>query len=115
MGRINYSYDSRYLLTLTSRRDGSSVFGANTNKHAVFTSGAVRVWNISNEEFMKNVTAVNDLKLRASYGERGNEAIPVYNTITTDASNRSPFNGVVYTGLQSQAISAMPTCIGKQL
>ena len=98
MGRINYSYDSRYLFTLTSRRDGSSVFGANTNKHAVFTSGAIG-WNISNEQFMKNVTAVNELKLRASYGERGNEAVPVYNTITTDASNRYPFNGIVYTGL----------------
>ena len=51
MGRINYSFDSRYLFTFTVRRDGSSVFGDN-NKYGTFPSVAVG-WNISNEKFME--------------------------------------------------------------
>ncbi|WP_157580103.1 SusC/RagA family TonB-linked outer membrane protein [Rudanella lutea] len=93
MGRVNYSYDSRYLFTLTARRDGSSVFGANTTKYGLFPSAALG-WNISNEAFMKNATVVSNLKLRLSYGKSGNEAISVYRTITTNNTGRSPFNGV---------------------
>lgn len=98
MARINYSFDSRYLFTVTARRDGSSVFGANTSKYAVFPSVAVG-WNISNESFMKSVDFVNRLKLRASYGKTGNEGISVYQTVTTDASNRYPFNGISTIGV----------------
>lgn len=93
MGRINYSYDSRYLLTVTARRDGSSVFGANTSKYGLFPSVAVG-WNISNEGFMKDRRAISNLKLRFSYGKAGNEAISVYRTVTTSGIVRSPFNGV---------------------
>ncbi len=93
MGRINYSYDSRYLFTVTARRDGSSVFGANTSKYGLFPSAALG-WNISNENFLKTVSWINNLKLRLSYGESGNEAISVYRTITTNNTGRSPFNGV---------------------
>lgn len=93
MGRVNYSYDSRYLFTVTARRDGSSVFGANTSKYGLFPSAALG-WNISNEAFMKNMNFVSNLKLRLSYGKSGNEAISVYRTITTDNTGRSPFNGV---------------------
>ncbi|MDJ1495249.1 TonB-dependent receptor [Cytophagaceae bacterium DM2B3-1] len=93
MGRINYSYDSRYLLTLTARRDGSSVMGANTTKYGVFRSAAVG-WNIMNENFIKSIASISNLKLRFSYGKTGNEAIGVYGTITTDNTARSPFNGV---------------------
>ncbi|MCX6218935.1 TonB-dependent receptor [Spirosoma sp.] len=99
MGRINYSYDSRYLFTVTARRDGSSVFGANTTKYGLFPSAAIG-WNISNEAFMKNVNLVSNLKLRFSYGKSGNEAISVYRTITTDNTVRSPFNGVSTIGAQ---------------
>ncbi|CAN5334806.1 TonB-dependent receptor [soil metagenome] len=99
MGRINYSYNSRYLFTVTARRDGSSVFGANTSKYGLFPSAALG-WNISNEEFMKNMRAVTNLKLRVSYGKSGNEAISVYRTITTDNTVRSPFNGVSTIGAQ---------------
>ncbi len=74
MGRINYSYDSRYLLTMTARRDGSSVMGANTNKYGVFPSFALG-WNVSNEGFMSKAKFINNLKLRSSYGKAGNEAI----------------------------------------
>lgn len=93
MGRINYSYDSRYLFTFTARRDGSSVFGANTSKYGIFPSVALG-WNIANEAFMANAKNVTNLKLRLSVGESGNEAISVYRTITTNGTNRFPFNGV---------------------
>lgn len=98
MGRLFYSYDSRYLLTLTARRDGSSVFGVNTTKYGVFPSAAVG-WNITNESFMKNVKLINNLKLRLSYGKTGNEAVGVYRTITTDGTARSPFNGISTIGV----------------
>jgi TonB-linked SusC/RagA family outer membrane protein len=98
MARINYSYDSRYLVTVTARRDGSSVFGANTSKYGVFPSVALG-WNISNEAFMKSVAFVDNLKLRASHGKSGNEAIGVYGTITTDNSVRYPFNGISTIGV----------------
>ncbi len=93
MGRINYSYDSRYLFTVTARNDGSSVFGGNTTKYGLFPSAALG-WNISNEAFMKNQSFVNNLKLRFSYGKTGNEAISVYRTVTTSNTGRSPFNGI---------------------
>ncbi|WP_234733886.1 SusC/RagA family TonB-linked outer membrane protein [Tellurirhabdus bombi] len=104
MGRVNYSYDSRYLFTVTARRDGSSVFGANTSKYGLFPSVALG-WNITNEDFMKNLNAINNLKLRLSYGKSGNEAISVYRTITTSNTGRSPFNGV-------STIGAWPSNLG---
>jgi TonB-linked SusC/RagA family outer membrane protein len=98
MARVNYSYDDRYLLTLTARRDGSSVFGASTTKFGVFPVAAVG-WNISNEQFMRSVSWVDNLKLRGSYGKTGNEAINVYGTVTTDNSVRYPFNGISQIGV----------------
>ncbi|NCD68120.1 SusC/RagA family TonB-linked outer membrane protein [Mucilaginibacter agri] len=100
MGRINYSYDSRYLLTLTARRDGSSVFGANTDKYGWFPSAAIG-WNINREAFLKDSKVVDNLKLKVSYGKSGNEALPVYKTITTDGTVRFPFNGVSTIGVQA--------------
>jgi len=83
MGRLNYSYDSRYLLTLTVRRDGFSGFGAET-KWGIFPSVALG-WNIANEDFFDNLISnedlINVLKLRASYGLNGNQAIGAYSTI----------------------------------
>ena len=98
MGRINYSYDSRYLLTLTARRDGSSVFGGNTSKYGLFPSVGFG-WNISREQFMQNLPVVNNLKFRGSYGKTGNEAIGVYGTVTTDVSVRVPFSGTSTIGV----------------
>ncbi len=92
MGRLNYSYDSRYLFTFTVRRDGSSVFGTN-NKYGTFPSVAVG-WNIANEHFMENNDWLNTLKLRLSYGKAGNEAISVYQTITTMASRQIAMGGL---------------------
>lgn len=80
MGRLNYSYDSRYLFTFTVRRDGSSVFGKN-NKYGTFPSVALG-WNIYREKFMEKASSwLSNLKLRLSYGKAGNEAISVYETM----------------------------------
>lgn len=83
MGRLNYSYDSRYLLTFTVRRDGFSGFGAET-KWGTFPSVALG-WNIANEDFFNNLIPNKDLisvlKLRASYGLNGNQAIGAFSTI----------------------------------
>jgi len=100
MARVNYGYDSRYLFTFTVRRDGASVFGANTDKYGWFPSAALG-WNIDKEEFFKPVTFVDNLKLRLSYGRTGNTAISVYKTITTEGSTRFPFNGVSTIGAQA--------------
>ncbi len=72
-GRVNYSFDDKYLFTATLRADGSSKFGEN-NKYGYFPSVALG-WNISNENFMSN-TPFNNLKLRASWGRTGNQEIP---------------------------------------
>jgi TonB-linked SusC/RagA family outer membrane protein len=72
-GRANYSWDGRYLLTLTMRADGSSRFGIN-NRYGYFPSGSV-AWRISEEPFMKAQGLFDDLKLRASYGITGNQEI----------------------------------------
>lgn len=76
MLRLNYNYDSRYLLTLTTRRDGSSVFGPN-DKYGVFPSVALG-WNISKESFLENSKFINQLKLRVSVGESGSQALDSY-------------------------------------
>lgn len=79
--RVNYGFDERYLLTLTGRADGSSVFGAN-NKWGYFPSAALG-WNLSNESFMDNVRLISSLKLRASYGVTGNQGVMPYQSLAT--------------------------------
>jgi TonB-linked SusC/RagA family outer membrane protein len=79
MTRVNYSYDSRYLLTLTMRSDASSRL-APGNQDNIFPSAAV-AWNIHNESFFKPVSLFTNLKLRASYGKVGNTAISAYQTL----------------------------------
>ncbi len=78
-GRLNYEYDDRYLLTFTARRDGSSAFSEN-EKYAFFPSGAIG-WRISNEAFLEDSNTISDLKLRASYGLTGNQAIDPYQSL----------------------------------
>ncbi len=98
MGRLNYSFDSRYLLTLTARRDGYSAFGANTNKYGLFPSMALG-WNIANENFMQDAEFVNQLKLRFSYGQSGNQAVGVNQTATLFNPVRFPFGGTSTIGV----------------
>lgn len=69
--RAHYSYDERYMITATVRRDGSSKFGAN-HKWGTFPSVSA-AWGISQEAFMQDVNWINDLKLRAGYGVTGNQ------------------------------------------
>ena len=72
-GKLNYSYADKYLLSFTLRRDGSSRFGSN-NKYATFPSVSLG-WRITQESFMKELTWLDDLKLRASWGQTGNQEI----------------------------------------
>jgi len=69
--RLSYSFEDKYLITGTVRRDGSSKFDAN-NKYGTFPSGAV-AWKIKQESFLENVDWLSDLKFRGSYGEVGNQ------------------------------------------
>jgi TonB-linked SusC/RagA family outer membrane protein len=102
LGRINYNYDGRYLVTLTARRDGSTKFGPN-NKWATFPSAAI-AWRVVNEKFFESsgVTGIfDDLKLRVSYGITGNSQIPAYQS-TSDLSPRYyVFNNVLVSGYAS--------------
>jgi iron complex outermembrane receptor protein len=76
-GRLNYSFDNKYMLTATVRADGSTKFGEN-NKYGVFPSvGAA--WNISQEDFFKS-NWISNLKLRAGWGQTGNQEIPAKQT-----------------------------------
>lgn len=77
--RESYSYADKYMATLTARVDGSSKFGAN-NKYAFFPSLGLG-WNISSEDFMKDITFINNLKLHTSYGMTGNSEIGTYSSL----------------------------------
>ncbi len=96
MGRLNYSYDSRYLLTVTARRDGFSGFGVNS-KYGVFPSLAFG-WNISKEAFMQNIKFISNLKLRGSYGVNGNQAVSSYQSLATLATRQYLNGATVITG-----------------
>jgi TonB-dependent starch-binding outer membrane protein SusC len=72
IGRLDYSFNDRYLLSATVRRDGSSVFGPD-RRYGVFPSATVG-WRISSENFMNTISWINDLKLRAGYGILGSQA-----------------------------------------
>ena len=78
-GRLNFDWANKYLITATVRRDGASNFAAN-NKFATFPSFAVG-WKVSNEEFLVNNSTISNLKLRASYGLTGNQAIGPYESL----------------------------------
>ena len=78
--RANYAFKSKYLLTATVRRDGSSRFGQD-RRWGTFPSGSVG-WKVSEEKFMKNVNFVSDLKIRTSYGVTGNNAIGDYRSLS---------------------------------
>ncbi|MCX6236667.1 MAG: TonB-dependent receptor [Bacteroidia bacterium] len=87
LGRLSYSFNDKYFFTSSYRRDGASVFGAN-NKWADFAAfgGA---WKITNEEFMKSFKPLNNLKLKLSWGQNGNQGIGPYATLSTIANGTS--------------------------
>jgi TonB-linked SusC/RagA family outer membrane protein len=82
-GRVNYNFDKKYLLTASIRADGSTRFGKN-NKYGYFPSVAVG-WTVSNENFLKDSQLINELKLRGSWGQTGNQEVP--NKITQASSS----------------------------
>ena len=89
MGRINYTFNEKYLLTFTGRSDGASQL-APGNKWAFFPSGAF-AWRLGDEKFFKKIKSISDLKLRVSYGQVGNSVVSPYSTSATltSASNYS--------------------------
>lgn len=97
LGRINYAFADRYLITFSYREDGSSKFGKN-NKWAGFSSAAV-AWKVSNESFMKNQKVISDMKMRASFGQTGNQGIGSYASLSKLTVYNYPFGGTVKTGL----------------
>lgn len=87
--RANYKYKDKYLATFTARYDGSSMFGKN-NRYGFFPSGAL-AWRINKESFLKDVTAIDDIKIKVSAGRTGVQNLTSY-------SNRDLYTTAVYNG-----------------
>jgi TonB-linked SusC/RagA family outer membrane protein len=87
MGRINYSFKDKYLLTASIRDDGSSVL---TKKYSTFPTVGLG-WIISREHFMENSKVFSSLKLRGSYGQTGNQSIPAYSSIPQISTSQTAY------------------------
>ncbi len=96
-GRINYTYDQKYLVTITGRADGSSKFGSNHN-YSFFPSAALG-WRLSEEKFLKGSKTISNLKLRASVGLTGNSEIPPYQSDALLGSYTAVLNDTRVTGV----------------
>jgi len=104
IGRVNYSYNDKYLFTGTFRIDGSSKFGENS-KYGYFPSFALG-WKLDQEDFLKTVDAISNLKLRASWGETGNQEIGNFLSITTFGPGGTPiWNGSPVVGLNPSRLA----------
>ena len=95
-GRANYTFKDKYLFTLVGRSDGSSRFAAG-NKYAFFPSAAF-AWKLSEEPFIKNLNVFQELKLRASYGKSGSQAIDSFRTLAVIEDAKTSYNGVLTSG-----------------
>lgn len=102
MARLHYSYDDRYLVTATFRADGSSKFGKD-NRFGYFPSFAA-AWNIGNESFMQSVKPISQLKLRAGYGQTGNQNIGAY-TFADKLSVNGVYNFGSQRGFESNLVN----------
>ena len=92
LGRLNYAFANKYLVTLSYRADGSSVFGKN-NKWGFFPSGSL-AWKLTEESFIKGLNLFSELKVRGSWGVIGNQAISPYQTISSMSSGYNyPYSG----------------------
>jgi TonB-linked SusC/RagA family outer membrane protein len=103
LGRINYTFDNKYLISLTGRSDGSSKFGAN-NKWAFFPSVAVG-YKLSEEAFFQSIDAISNLKIRASYGKTGNQNIESYRSLARLNVYNYDLNGALVSGLAPNNIA----------
>ncbi|VBB48394.1 SusC/RagA family TonB-linked outer membrane protein [uncultured Paludibacter sp.] len=112
MGRVNYAYDNRYMLTGTVRRDGSSVLAKGHNWHTYFAASAG--WNIIKEAFMQNQSVFSNLKLRAGFGQTASQGINPYSTLGSLAQNKYNFGdtkafGYYVQNLPNTTLSWEPT------
>ena len=96
---MNYAYKGKYLASVSFRADGSSKFAKN-NKWGYFPSAALG-WRISEEDFMKDISWIQNLKLRASYGETGSQAITAYQSLASFSTTSYVLNG-------SSAVALVP-------
>ena len=97
LGRANYSFQSKYLVTLVGRVDGSSRF-APGNQYAFFPSAAVG-WRLSDEPFIQDLNVFDNLKLRASYGIAGSQAIESFRTFAVLNVANTTFSGLEQAGV----------------
>ncbi|MEM9832684.1 MAG: TonB-dependent receptor [Bacteroidota bacterium] len=109
-GRVNYSLNDKYLITLNARYDGSSVFSEG-NKWAFFPSGAF-AWNMGDEGFMQNIEPISFWKWRVSYGVTGNRAINPYQTLAAlraidvlAIENGTPVNAITIDNVANENLS----------
>ena len=102
--RASYSFDDKYFVQGSFRRDGSSVFGKD-NRYGNFYSGGA-AWRISQESFLKDITWINELKLRASYGTSGNDNIGRYAAqgLYALGNNYQGQSGITYANLQNSLL-----------
>ncbi|KAA8476396.1 TonB-linked SusC/RagA family outer membrane protein [Arcticibacter tournemirensis] len=103
LARVNYSFKDKYLLTATIRSDGSSRFGAN-NRYGTFPSAAIG-WRVSQEDFIKDISWISDLKLRASYGRSGNFNIGNYTYTSSVGRANYAFGGQLANGRVSTSLN----------
>ena len=103
LARINYGFDERYFVTLTTRADGSSRFGKN-NKWGTFPSAAIS-WNASNEKFLKSITQINSLKVRFSAGLTGNQEIDPYKSLARLSNYQYSFANALVNGFATSSFA----------
>ena len=92
-GRVIYSFKDRYILTATFRSDGSSKF-AKGNKYSYFPSFAF-AWRVNEEHFLQSAWWLSNLKLRAGWGQVGNQAVASYQTLANYSTNQTPAPGFI--------------------
>jgi TonB-linked SusC/RagA family outer membrane protein len=110
-GNITYSLMDRYLLSATLRHDGSSIFGVN-NQYGNFPAVSAG-WRISDESFMQPVKWINDLKIRASWGKAGNDAIAASEQYSLINATDFIYGGYDLGGTNtSQVLGAYPSQVG---
>ncbi len=103
MGRVNYTFNEKYLVTLTGRSDGASQLAVG-NKWAFFPSVAVG-WRLADESFIKNLNLFSNLKLRASYGQVGNAGVNPYSTQANLINTGYDFDGTAAYGFAPQNLA----------
>jgi len=104
LGRVSYSFQHKYNVTISGRADGSSVLGAN-HKWGYFPSIGLS-WNASQEDFFRDrFPLVSNLKLRVSAGQTGNSGVPPYSSLATLAPTNYYFGGTLVTGIAPTQIA----------